>query len=82
MKKLTLFILCLATFLCLSAQSHDIHTPSQIVQIMSDSPVTYTLKSANFRASDFSNNVLPHNLFRVQQDSSYDITWAFLRIMV
>ncbi len=73
MKKLTLFILCLLTTVGLFAQSHDIHTPSQIVQIMTDSPVSYTLKSANFRASDFSNNVLPHNLFRVQQDSSYDI---------
>lgn len=73
MKKLALFILCLATTLCLSAQSHDIHSPSQIVQIMTDSPVSYTLKSGNFRDTDFSDKVLPHTLFRIQQDSSYDV---------
>lgn len=59
MKKLALFILCLATTLCLSAQSHDIHSPSQIMQIMTDSPVSYTLKSGNFRDTDFSDKVLP-----------------------
>ena len=73
MKKITLFILCLLAVVGLSAQSHDIHTPSQIVQIMSDSPVSYTLKSGDFRATDFTHNVLPHTLFRVQQDSSYDV---------
>ena len=73
MKKLALFILCLATTLCLSAQSHDIHSPSQIMQIMTDSPVSYTLKSGNFRDTDFSDKVLPHTLFRIQQDSSYDV---------
>lgn len=73
MKNIAIFILCLATTLCLSAQSHDIHSPSQIMEIMTESSVSYTLKSGNFLATDFSNKVLPHTLFRIQQDSSYDI---------
>lgn len=73
MKKMFLAALCMMAVTCLIAQSHDIHTPAQIVQIMTDSPVSYTLKNGSFSESDFSGKVIPHTVFRVQQDDSYTL---------
>ena len=73
MKKLPLFILCLATTLCLSAQSPNIHTPAEILQIMEDSQISYTLSSGNFTPTDFSKNVLRTSFYRTQNESGYEV---------
>ena len=73
MKKLSLWVICLFAVAGLSAQSNDILTPAQIIQIMNDSPIVYNLNAKDFGATDFSDKVLPHIFFRVEQDSSYSI---------
>lgn len=73
MKKLALFILCLTTTLCLSAQSPNIHTPAEIIKIIEDSPISYTLVSGNFSPTDFSKKVLRTTFYRTQNDSAYEV---------
>ena len=73
MKKLSLFLLCLATTLCLSAQSPNIHTPSEIVKIMDDSQISYSLASGNFTPTDFSQKVLRTSYYRIKNDSIYEV---------
>ena len=73
MKKLAFFILCLATTLCLSAQSPNIHTPSEIIKIMDDSQISYSLASGNFTPIDFSQKVLRTRFYRIKHDSTYEV---------
>lgn len=73
MKKSVIFFFFLVTTIGLSAQSPNIHTPSQIIQIIEDSPVTYSLKSGHFSPADFSQKVLRTTFYRIQNDSAYEV---------